>query len=512
MGTALAQQLATPVRQPEPTTLGAWRRGPKTAPMAVVEFLLGGALFLVVTFGAWRLHLMLPAVAPVYFLFIVLVAIRWGFWEATIASLVSVACLDYLFTEPLYSFRTSTPNWIAMSVFEFTGLVVSRLSTHAQEQARIAWQERNNMARLYELGRSILLLDRHAPAGPQIAAFIQRAFELDSVALFDAATEVTSESGRPAPVQRESTSDCWARDVNRDDAERHAWVRVLRLGPKGIGALGLSGPGLNFLVVDSVASIAAVALERSRALDRETQAEAARQSDQLRTAVLDALAHAFKTPLTAIRAASSGLLETSTLDAREMDLISLIDEQSAHLNDLASRLLRTARLDRADMQVRGERRPAAELIEEVLARFPESLDGHPWIQSIPGFDAPGTDPMVYGNGELIVTALTQVVDNAIKYSDPGSPIRIAAANRAEETWFAVQNMGPVIQPEERERIFERFYRSPGMERRAAGTGLGLSITKKVAEAHHGRVWVTSSAREGTTFYLAFPAGPAVRNQ
>jgi two-component system sensor histidine kinase KdpD len=398
-----------------------------------------------------------------------------------------------------------------MGVFEFTGLVVSRLSTHAQEQARIAWQERNNMARLYELGRSILRLDRHAPAGPQIAAFIQRAVEVESVVLFDAATEFTGESGQPAPALREMVRDCWAHDVNRDDAGSHAWGRILRLGPKGIGALALSGRGLNPLVVDSVASIAAVALERSRALDKETQAEASRQSDQLRTAVLDALAHAFKTPLTAIRAASSGLLEASTLDPRETDLISLIDEQSAHLNDLATRLLRTARLDRAEMQVRGERRPAAELIDEVLARFPADLDGHPWVQSIPGFDTPGADPMVYGNGELIVTALTQLVDNAIKYSDPGSSIRIAAAARPEETVFAVHNMGPVIQPEDRERIFERFYRSPGMERRAAGTGLGLSITKKVAEAHHGRVWVTSNEREGTTFFLAFPAGPAVRN-
>ena len=505
MGTALAQQLASPVRQQEPATLGGWRRGPKTATKAVVEFLLGGALFLIVTFGAWRFHLMLGAVAPVYFLFIVLVGIRWGSWEATAASLVAVGCLDYFFTEPLFSFRIiNAANWVALGVFEFTGLVVSHLSTHAQEQARIAWQERNNMARLYELGRSILLLDRHAPAGPQIADFIQRAFEVESVELFDAATEVTSESGQPAPALREMTRACWVGDENRDDAGVHAWCRVLRLGPKGIGALGLSGPGLNPLVADSVASIAAVALERSRALDRETKAEAARQSDQLRTAVLDALAHAFKTPLTAIRAASSGLLEASTLDPRETDLISLIDEQSAHLNDLATRLLRTARLDRADMQVRGERRPAAELIDEVLSRFPENFDGHPWIQSIPGFDAPGADPMVYGNGELIVTALTQLVDNAIKYSDPGSPLRIGAAARPEETVFAVHNMGPVIQPEERERIFERFYRSPGMERRAAGTGLGLSITKKVAEAHHGRVWVTSNEREGTTFFLRFP--------
>jgi two-component system sensor histidine kinase KdpD len=509
MGTALAQ-LATPVGEQEPATPGAWRSGRRTA----VEFLIGLAIFSVVSFLAWHLHLTLPAIVSTYFLIIVLAAVRWGFWEATVASLVAFGSLDYFFTEPLFSFRiTGADNLISLGVFEFAGLVVSRLSAHAREQARIAWQERNNMARLYELGRSILLLDRQEPAGPQIAAFIQRAFEAESVVLFDAATDCPGESGRSAPVLREMVRDCWVRDADRDDGESYNFCRILRLGTKGIGVLGLSGSGLNPLIANSVASIAAAALERSRALDRETQAEAARQSDQLRTAVLDALAHAFKTPLTAIRAASSGLLEASTLDPRETDLISLIDEQSAHLNDLASRLLRTARLDRADMQVqvRGERRRAAELIEEVLARFPESLDGHPWIQSIPGFDAPDSEPVVYGNGELIVTALTQMVDNAVKYSDPGSPIRIAAAARPEETVFAVHNIGPVIRTEERERIFERFYRSPGMERRAAGTGLGLSITKKVAEAHHGRVWVTSGEDYGTTFFLSFPAGPSARN-
>jgi two-component system sensor histidine kinase KdpD len=490
------------------TMPGTWRRDPNPRHVAVNEFLLGALTYSAITFAAWRLHLMLPAVAPVYFLMIVLASIRWGFWEATIATFVAVACLDYLFTEPLYSFRTSTANWIAMGAFEFTSLVVSRLAAHAQEQARIALQERNNMARLYDLGRSILLLDRHAPAGPQVAEFIKRSFEMESVALFDAATDVTSEAGQPATGLRELARDCWVRDANHEDSTSGIWCRVLRLGNKGIGGLALRGPELNPLVVDSIASVGAVALERSRALATETRAEAARQSDQLRTAVLDALAHAFKTPLTAIRAASSGLLEGSSLEPRDAELITLIDEQSAHLNDLATRLLRTARLDGAQMPVSGERRHSDELIEEVLAKFPEDLYGHPLIQRVPGFDSSTPDPVVYGNSELIETALTQLIDNAIKYSDSGSPIRIAAAAQGQEIIFAVHNIGPVIQPEDRERIFERFYRSPEMEHRAAGTGLGLSIAKKVAEAHHGRIWVVSNERDGTTFFLAFPVSPA----
>jgi two-component system sensor histidine kinase KdpD len=500
MGTAYLQSES----QKKVTMPATWRRGSRTELTASVEFILGGAFFILVTFAAWMLHLMLPAVAPVYFLIIVLASIRWGFWEATVTTLVAVACLDYLFTEPLYSFRTTTANWVALGAFEFTSHVVSRLAAHAQEEARIATRERNNMARLYELGQRILLMDRHAPAGPQIADFVQKTIEAESVVLYDAATDLTGEAGTLSPALRAMARDCWTRNASRDDALSRSSCRVLSAGTKGIGVLGISGAGLNPLVVDSVSSIAAVALERSHALEKEAQAEAARQSDRLRTAVLDALAHAFKTPLTAIRAASSGLLEASSLDPRETELISLIDEQSEHLNDLATRLLQTARLDRADMKVRGEQRRAAELIDEVLSKFPD-LGGHSLIRSIPGFDGSSADPMVFGNGELIGTAITQLVDNAIKYSNPRSPIGIAAAARPGETVFAVHNQGPAIRPEDRERIFERFYRSPEIKHRAAGTGLGLSITKKVAEAHHGRVWVTSSEGEGTTFYLAFPA-------
>jgi two-component system sensor histidine kinase KdpD len=109
-----------------------------------------------------------------------------------------------------------------------------------------------------------------------------------------------------------------------------------------------------------------------------------------------------------------------------------------------------------------------------------------------------------------VTALRQLVDNAIKYSDPGTTITISAETAGVpgkgEILISVHNEGPAIRAEDRERIFDRFYRSPGTEHRAAGTGLGLSITKKIAEAHQGRVWVSGEAK-GATFVFALPFDP-----
>jgi two-component system, OmpR family, sensor histidine kinase KdpD len=112
--------------------------------------------------------------------------------------------------------------------------------------------------------------------------------------------------------------------------------------------------------------------------------------------------------------------------------------------------------------------------------------------------------VVNGDKELLLMILTQYLDNASKYSDPDTTIDVSVYDSSSNLLVAVRNQGPVIPIEDRERIFERFYRCPSTERRAAGTGLGLSIVKKAAEAHNGHVWVISAENEGTTFYLSLP--------
>jgi len=468
-----------------------------------VEFLAATGVILLVSVGAFQLHFSLPVTAFVFFLVIVVTALRLGFWEATVASVVAVGCLDYFFTQPLFSFRTDAASWTALAAFECAALVVSRLSAQVQHQAEIANQQRNNMEQLYELARNILLVDRHEPVGPQIAAFIQQAIRVDSVALFDSSSARVFASGAPSADLEHAARNAWLRDTNEDDLTNHTWSRVLRLGHKGIGAIALRAEHLSPIVADAIASIAAIALERSRSLEKETTAEAARQSEQLRTAVLDALAHAFKTPLTTILAASSGLLEMVTLTPQETELVTLIDNQSVVLNDLTTRLLQTARLEGKAIHLHREECSLAELFEDVLAPFQTQLERRHARTELPAKDAP-----VYGDIGLIETALRQLIDNAIKYSNPGTPITLSGhfapgQSATGELLISVHNEGEPIRAEDRERIFDRFYRSPGTEHRAAGTGLGLSITKKIAEAHTGRVWVDSD-KTGTTFYFALP--------
>lgn len=459
-------------------------------------------IVLAVSLGGFQFHFTLPVVGFVLFLVIVVTALRLGFWQATVTSLVAVGCLDFFFTAPLFSLKTDATGVTALASFETAALVVSRLSAQVQLQAQIANQQRINMERLYELARNILLVNRHDPTGPQIAAFIQQAIGVDSVALFDSSTLQVYWAGEPEADLEAAARNAWLMDRNDDNLPGQMWSRVLRLGHKGTGAIALRADDMSPIVADAIASIAAIALERSRSLEKETRAEAARQSEQLRAAVLDALAHAFKTPLTTILAASSGLLEAGTLSPQQTELVTLIDDQSVVLNDLTTRLLQTARLEGAEIHLRREECSLGELIDEVVEPFAAQLAVRPARILVPDREVP-----VSGDSHLIVTALRQLVDNAIKYSDPGTAITISAGATGEagdsEILISVHNEGPAIRPEDRERIFDRFYRSPGTEHRAAGTGLGLSITKKIAEAHLGRVWV-GAGESGATFFFALP--------
>jgi two-component system sensor histidine kinase KdpD len=160
-----------------------------------------------------------------------------------------------------------------------------------------------------------------------------------------------------------------------------------------------------------------------------------------------------------------------------------------------------ARIDAEEVRLHRGRVSLLGVFEGILDRHREQLDG----RRIELSDcASGLD--VYGDHEVLAIALEQFIDNACRYSTPGSPISISAKENRGEVIIAVHNEGPPIRPSDRERIFERFYRAEESRHRTPGTGLGLSIAKKAAEAHGGRTWVVSEELAGTTFFFALPGG------
>ena len=266
-----------------------------------------------------------------------------------------------------------------------------------------------------------------------------------------------------------------------------------------LGALALCGTEMTQLTATALASLGAIALERARTLEKQNHAEAARQAEQLRTAVLDALAHKFKTPLTVIRTASSGLPAAGELSELQTELVSLIDQEARKLNDLASRLLGAPNLDSTEFAPQPEPLLLSRLFKTAIQELDRQADRDRFQIS-----APSPEPPVFADRELILTALAQLIDNAVKYSLPASPIEAGLVVKETAVVLTVRSKGLVVEAADRERIFERFYRAPGAQHCSLGTGLGLSIVKTIAADHHGHVWAEGEPDYGTKFSLSLP--------
>jgi two-component system sensor histidine kinase KdpD len=473
----------------------------KRALRLVVGAVAGPWIALLAGYGAFRVHFNLSTAGFIELLVVVLIAVNFGFWEATSSSLAGIACLDYFFAPPILSFHVNDPqNWVALASFEVTALIVSRLSVQVQSHMRQAVLQRSNTEKLYELSRSILSLNRQEPPGLQIAHLIRKSVGVDAVAIFDSSLARLDTAGTCTKEDEDLARNAYFRNTSRDDIESHKWQRVLRSGAAPMGAVVLCGIDLDPLVVDSIASLTATAIERARSFDKESRAEAARRTEQLRTAVLDSLAHAFKTPLTVILTCTSGLFEMKTLNPAQSELVELINQHSNRLNAMTTHLLRMARLEPAEIRLRREEVVIGRLIKEILDDCSDQLCGHSVEVRIANEDL-----VVSADRELLAVTIAELVVNAAKYSGADSPIVIATHEKDQRLLISVHNQGSVIEVEDRELIFERFYRSSATKHRASGSGIGLSIARKTAEAHQGHIWVASEKETGTTFCLSLPA-------
>jgi two-component system, OmpR family, sensor histidine kinase KdpD len=461
---------------------------------------LGSALFLALLTGvAFYLQANQLTIGLLYLLVVVAVAYSCGFWQASIAAVLAGLLLDYFFEPPIFSFAVASPAmFVALATFEVTALAISRLQGREMRVAREAALHHTGMEQLYELSRNTMLLDVRRPPGPQLAVLIQRIFGLRAVALFDSRLGRQDTVGDWETDEEDLAKQCYMRGMSQDNHFTHTTERILKSGSRSVGAMVIRNRP-SALVVDALAALAALAIDLHQALENETRAEASRQSEALRSAVLDGLAHEFKTPLTAIHTVSSGLLELGGLTASQTHMVTLIDDETNRLNELCTRMLKTARLEPVLVGLETSDVNLLELISEVLATL--AVDEKRNTVQVSVDEVAST---VHVDRGLLGMILAQYIDNARKYSASGTPITIAARMTRSEVLISVQNFGSSIRIDDREQIFERFYRASDMNGSVPGTGIGLPVAKKAAEAHHGHVWAISDEKEGTTFYLSLP--------
>lgn len=466
--------------------------------MFTLECALGVlGVLLVGTISHW-FGWLLPVDLLLYLMIVLPTALLCGFWQALIVSFSAVVFHGLFTREAELKFAEDPANTIALLVFVLVALVVSRLSARVTGNAREAESWGGQMHDLYEFTRRTLQMNLHVEPGPQLAELVHEIFALEAVAVFDADLHNVYQAGIWNQDPQELAQSVYYFESSDDDEETGIGRRVVRLGTVPVGSLVVRG-NTSPLTNNAIASLIAITFDRYRAFANESRIETERRTEQLRATVLDSLAHAYKTPLTAIRAASTGLGEMGHLSAGQSELVGLIDEQTTVLNELTTRLLTTARLDAGEVTVHATAVAVGPMIEEVVASLKDRL-----ASMRVAVDLEEEELIVFCDRQLMIMLLTQYIDNACKYSIYGTTITIRATLTKKEVIFSVHSFGPVIPIEDRDRIFDRYYRSSKHSTRASGTGIGLSVAKRVALIHSGYVWVTSEELEGTTFYAAIP--------
>jgi two-component system sensor histidine kinase KdpD len=215
--------------------------------------------------------------------------------------------------------------------------------------------------------------------------------------------------------------------------------------------------------------------------------------------VLDGLAQVYKTPLTAILAASAGLSEMGKLSETQAELVALIDDQARLLSNLTSRLLATARLDAKEIELHPKPVGVEPIIDDVVAAIRPRLENRKVV-----IELEDDCLVLHCDRQLIVMLLSQYLDNACKYAKGETAITIRAVDENSKVVFSVHNIGPVISRQDLEGIFDHYQLPSSLVGRTENGGFGLSVAKRIASFHGGNAWATSSEAEGTTFYADIP--------
>ncbi len=479
----------------------------------VVAFRVAMALSLVVavTFISYRhLHLNATTTGFLYLVAILVIAAAGGLIESTIASIAAMLCFNYFFLPPIGTLTIANPqNWVALFAFLATSLTASQLSARAKRRTREAIFRQHEMEKLYSLSRALLLADSTRPIAHQLVQGVAQAFDFPLVALYDRANNFTYRlAEQQIPAIEDQLRESALNSTTFQDPQKNLSIAPLRLGGQPIGSLAIQGSSLSDAAFHSLLNLVAIGLERAASQTAVNRAEIARQSEELKSTLLDAIAHEFKTPLTSIKAVTTDLLSGSVyvLPRSQRELVTIADESADRLSKLVTEAIQLARAEGGTFHLKRGEHFANSLIAASLRDMKSLLDGRDVRVSI------ADDlPPVWVDADLIQMVITHLLDNALKYSPATSPIAIYARLQDGHVVISVADKGPGIPEEERSRIFEKFYRGQA-EKNLKGSGMGLAIAREIMAAHGQEIWVESQPGMGAAFSVSLPIaqGVAVR--
>ena len=456
-----------------------------------------------ITAVCFPLHPDLAIPAFLYLLLVVLQSAVAEFAASAVVSVIAVATLDYFFVPPILAWDINRPlDSMALATYLATSLVITRFAAQARSAARTSESKRKALALLYEAACQLLSLEPEAAAGERSLRILRRVFGLRAACLLDANEPKARLDGDSAHGLAERTRSAFLKHEDYDDPRERVFVRCLRVAGEITGAVGFEGLNDAESTVGALATLAAVTLDRARSYRVANQAAAATQAEVLRSALLDAFAHEFKTPLATIITATEGLRQAGVLAPEQIEMAEIVESEASRLSHLSTRLLRMARLDRAELKPKLERKDLA----TVIGRTTNQLRQQGAQRSI-ALDLGQERVEVLADCELLSLALMQLLDNALKYSNSNSLVKVRL--ECDEGFASIQvtSRGAPIPAEERERVFERFYRGSTVEQAAPGSGLGLYFARRIVMAHGGSLELDCQPANGedTTFRMRLPA-------
>jgi two-component system, OmpR family, sensor histidine kinase KdpD len=423
----------------------------------------------------------------VYLLAVLAVAIRRGQFAALVTAVLGVLTLNYLFISPRHRLTIAhSQDVVELSVLLIAAVVVGRLAALARRQAAEA-DDRARVAATREQEAELL-----AETAAGILAHESLAAQLQSVG-----SRIAAATGaKYARVALEHRSDPRSAEdaVPLPSQRRNAWLYVSNQVPYD--------RALVERLATPIARLIDVAVEREQVAERVAEAEAARRADAARTAILHAISHDLRSPITAVTTAAAALRSADLTAQERRALIAAIETESARLARLVADLLDLSKIEAGALAPQADWCDLGDLAAAAAQRFQGS---HPIELSVP----PDL-PLVRADAAQLERVFSNLIENAVKFSQPEEAIQVTGG--AGPAWVTVRvvDHGPGIPLEQRRQIFEPFFR--GRSGGAAGSGLGLAIARGFVEANSGRIVVQSNLGLGTSFAVSFPRVPQPERQ
>lgn len=465
-------------------------------------FAFGALAGIVLLYQRW-LQVNPTTVALTLLLLILVLAAEWGLRYAVVLSLAAAACYNFFFLPPAGTFVIRDPqNWLALFAFLTTSIIASRLSERARMEAGDARARQRELEVLFQLSRELLHSESSATLLTTTPAAVASVTGASSSLLFLLEGERILQAGQHGTLASElSHLAQMTTSLTEPICEGESTTIPLRSGVRPKGLLLLHGAHLSRTSAEAVGSLVSLALDRAQALESVARGEALKESERLRTLLIDSITHELRTPLTSIKGAASSLLTFPDLAQDRHELLTIIDEESDRLNRLVSEAVQTAQLETHQVQMHFGSLAVDDLVRDALQACPWVGESHNVQLAVAGGLRLHADPAV------LRKVLCNLLENAAKFSAPGSPITVTAELRSGEVGISVADQGAGIDAWEQPLIFERFYRGRSQADGTSGTGMGLAISRAIAEAHGGRIDVVSQPGKGSVFTLILPGAP-----